>query len=803
MNPYIPFVHDQCGDGGYELVTLPGLYDDAELNAWAVANGDPGFRRRGDRPLAARWIKDDRTVLLYATKTLRQLGIRVRPGTSGLIKTSKRLSRLFRPARFFTTYASGDYGEGELRVRVDERLDPALWDGLALIRRRTVVDIARRSPWLADLAETDPDRHCALVAEMMAVERVEITVLTARGQIKGHALVIDDRAGYDEVAGLLSDIIVAPGAFKPEVVAAVDDRVFIAVEPVHGKEGAEIDIQSLINLWPFVGPFIRPALAQLRRDNRRLLDSLYRGDYRFPALAASELDDETYPLMLVGRYGIDPRSYPSLMNMVARGRLSQLARLRRQMHLPLPNLQRRYLAVDVNSGGRFLGGWGVDLTSLYVSRDDYGHIAAVLGGADLDDAVMVLPFLDWDGAERTLIWRQPNQTGEWWLLDGWGGLGLVEAPVTADSRTLFTRIDRQPDRPAPVPADTPPADWNAAVARLKGNAGAIGLFANYMMLAVSATGALPPLPCSFESIIDAAVKDGRDVSAQVRAVKALMGELCATTPVAAVLLPRAPRDLQDAGRVRVAGPGDAAYWLDVLHARLGQIVEELDAERARLRAQATLPIDGLLAAGDLARAERAYRYFFRLAEDYKRETVQDGKVVVEPDWPAIGRLFADQLAKIEDDAARDAILVGILAYAGVRGRSDLPCFMATTAAKAFAAMQRCAVEQGAVPSLAVEVRHVWFNDVQAERRARGLAAYDRMAEVSAEARASAKARVAGWADGLRTVVVRGREVLAAGRLVGLLPRSMALADGQYQVLAAAADPGEGSLHARLALVHAI
>lgn len=240
---------------------------------------------------------------------------------------------------------------------------------------------------------------------MMAVDRVEITVLTGAGQIKGHALVIDERAGYEDVAGLLSDVIVAPGAFKPEVAAAREagERVFIAVEPVHGQEAAEIDIQSLINLWPFVRPFIRPALEQLRRDNRQLLDSLYRGEYRFPETPASELDEETYPLMLVSRYGIDPLAYPSLMNMVVRGRLSQIDRMRRQLHLPLPNLQRRYLAVDANSGGRFAGGWGVDLTSLYVSREEYGRIAAVLGGADLDDAVMVLPFLDWDLAERTLI----------------------------------------------------------------------------------------------------------------------------------------------------------------------------------------------------------------------------------------------------------------------------------------------------------------------------------------------------------------------------------------------------------------
>jgi hypothetical protein len=785
MDPYIPFVHDIR----HELLTLAGLHSDAELDQIAAQRGDRSYRFFGDLPLAARWIKDDKTVLLYAAQSLQALGIRVNPGEAGLIKTSKRLSRLFRPSRFFTAYA-GD----ELRVRTDERLDPDLWDGMALIRRELVVDIARRSPWLADLAEADPDRHFALMEEMMTVERVEITVLTGAGQIKGHALVIDTHEGYDEVAGLLSDVVVAPGAYKPEV-TAIDGRTFIAIEPVHGQERAEIDIQSLINLWPFVKPFVRPALAQLRRDNRLLLDSLYRGDYRFPALPASELDEETYPLMLVSRYGIDPLSYPSVMNMVVRGRLSQIDRMRRHLHLPLPNLQRRYLAVDANSGGRFLAGWGVDLTSLYVGREEYGQIAAVLGGADLDDALMVLPFLDWDLAERTLIWRQPNQTGEYWLLEGWGGLGLSEEPVFADSRTLFTRIDRQADRPPAVPADAPPAEWNAAVARLKGNAGAIGLFANYMMLAVSATGELPPLPCSFESIIDAAVKDGRDVSAQVREVKSLMGRLCATTPLAGVLLPRAPRDLRDEGQVEVA----AHHYLDLLHTRLTEVYDALDAERQTLRDQANLPIAGLLAAGDVDRAEKAYRYFFSLAEGHKRVVIQDGRPVTEPDWPAIGRLFADQLEKV-DEAERDAILVGILAYAGVRGRSDLPCFMATTAAKAFCAMQRYAVERGEVPSLAVQVQHVWFNDIQAERCAVGSSPYGRMAEVSADIRAYAKGRVAGWVDVLQTIVVAGREVWASSRLLGLLPKSVALPDGQYQVLAAAADTAEGSLHARLALL---
>jgi hypothetical protein len=61
MDPYIPFVHDIR----HELLTLAGLHSDAELDQIAAQRGDRSYRFFGDLPLVARWIKDDKTVLLY------------------------------------------------------------------------------------------------------------------------------------------------------------------------------------------------------------------------------------------------------------------------------------------------------------------------------------------------------------------------------------------------------------------------------------------------------------------------------------------------------------------------------------------------------------------------------------------------------------------------------------------------------------------------------------------------------------------------------------------------------------------
>jgi len=51
--------------------------------------------------------------------------------------------------------------------------------------------------------------------------------------------------------------------------------------------------------------------------------------------------------------------------------------------------------------------------NLYISREDKDWICTLLGGADFDDSVVVIPILD----NQVLIYRNPNQFGEWLTLE--------------------------------------------------------------------------------------------------------------------------------------------------------------------------------------------------------------------------------------------------------------------------------------------------------------------------------------------------------------------------------------------------
>lgn len=776
MNPYIPFVCDRP----HALVTYQGILSDKQLAAKALKRGDTkivngqkvgDWYKHGDLKLAARWLKDDKTVLLYTDCGLADMGLAV-DSSSGIIKTSKRLSRVFRPSRFFSSYSRDE----EPVVYEDPRLDPALWDGMALIGRDLVNDVAQRSPYMLALREADPERHYDLLQDALACDRVEITVLTDRGQIKGHALVVDG-----------CDVTIARSAFKPEI-RTTDGSVFVAIEPVHGSDDARTDIQSLVNLHPFIEPFFAPAIAALRAENATMLAQLADGTYRFPKISLSDLADseEQFPLMLINRFGLDPRSYPTVANMVVRSRLSQLASMWRQFHLHLPGLRRRYLSVYHLAGTRS-GVWSLDATSLGVSPADYGQIAGVLGGADLDDGLMVLPFLDYDGRTRVLVWRQPNQAGEYWLLDTDGAQFAGDELVTADSRHLPTRIDLQEDRPGPVAPSEPPMTWADAVERLQGNAGAIGTFANYMMMFKSATGEMPKLPCSFESVIDSAVKDGRSVAAELGIVRTAMLDLCLSTPLPKAMLPRVPDEAAD--DVRIA----TDHWLDRLQTETGQVYLELDERRQALKMSASLPIAELLAAGDLDRGGKAYRWFFELPERFTRKVVQeDGKIVDEPDWPTIGRMFAAQLKALETESGEaevDRVILGILAYAGLRGTSDLPVFMSATARRCFEAMERHGVVSGTQQSVAIYVMHTWYNRLRARGDIR------KMCQIPTKERKAAKAEQAPVWTAIR---IEGRNVYVGPHLAGMLPKDEdVLGDGVYAVLGQMQDMAEGAMHLRV------
>jgi hypothetical protein len=120
-----------------------------------------------------------------------------------------------------------------------------VWDGAGLISRRML-----RKMILSE--ELSPAKRERLERELRYAQRVEFTVMTERGQDKGHAIVADDlRDAYGRPADFL-----LPQDTKKEVRldngrTSVGGPTFVGLSFVHGHNDMRLDIQSLINLHPF------------------------------------------------------------------------------------------------------------------------------------------------------------------------------------------------------------------------------------------------------------------------------------------------------------------------------------------------------------------------------------------------------------------------------------------------------------------------------------------------------------------------------------------------------------------------
>lgn len=108
-----------------------------------------------------------------------------------------------------------------------------MWDGCGQVSRSFIQR-------LADSLALD-ERHRR---ELLATNRFEVTTLYAAGQDKGHVYVCDD---------LAVDFVFPAGSAKTEL-ALVDGRVFVGLVPVHSEDQMCLDVQSIINLHPFVRP---------------------------------------------------------------------------------------------------------------------------------------------------------------------------------------------------------------------------------------------------------------------------------------------------------------------------------------------------------------------------------------------------------------------------------------------------------------------------------------------------------------------------------------------------------------------
>ncbi|MCP4360007.1 MAG: hypothetical protein GY796_18540, partial [Chloroflexi bacterium] len=199
------------------------------------------FNKAGETRLPTlRWVNGSQVNDLYVDgmtteQFLENTGLKLDLHKGGFV-LSKRISRVMRPH-----FASGFFEPDNVRVAyLEQSPDEAkVWDGAGLISRKILRKII-----LSD--ELTPAKRERLEGELRHAKRVEFTVMTPKGQDKGHAIVADDLRDEN---GRSVDFLL-PRDTKREV-RLDNGRTFVGLSFVHGHNDMRLDIQSLINLHPF------------------------------------------------------------------------------------------------------------------------------------------------------------------------------------------------------------------------------------------------------------------------------------------------------------------------------------------------------------------------------------------------------------------------------------------------------------------------------------------------------------------------------------------------------------------------
>ncbi len=324
----------------------------------------------------------------------------------------------------------------------------------------------------------------------------------------------------------------------------------MAINLIHAREDMQLDIQSLINLYPF---FEKEQLEQWLTEEGNLFalavqsGSVAEVMRRIAPRATRRGEGEEWPLREYFASG----GHPLWFGDVVRNLMNQhLVRLNQstlhKMHLPIPGGRFYVMPIGVGQQAgveRDIPRGHVRLDRRYgtawVNDEDWcqleggsSGIATLLGGADNDDAMWVHGFTDYDGTLKVLCWRSPNQVGEYVVLEPpIGSYNLdwqtTDGPVQyppGDSRMLPPRKDtvhtkyQQAIDPhtagglgegQPYTIDVMQATIDRAIA----NAGALGMYCNMLMVGKALSGGLPNhLPAELEAVIDGSVKTGVDLT---------------------------------------------------------------------------------------------------------------------------------------------------------------------------------------------------------------------------------------------------------------------------------------------------
>ncbi|MBN1121812.1 MAG: hypothetical protein JXJ17_12090 [Anaerolineae bacterium] len=569
-----------------------------------------------------RWVKDNKVVDLYVDGMttgdyFAATGLRFHNEIKGPYVLSKRVSRVMRPY-----FVSGEFDPADVTVRYMEADDYAafidspnlgekVFDGAGVISRAMLEKMLIRD-------DLSPPKQAQLRRELAHAGRVEFTIMTERGQDKGHAIVSDN---------LDVDFLI-PHDTKREITLE-NGRTWVGIDFVHGKDRMRIDIQSLINLHPF---FENEQYAQWLHDEGTVfIEAVRSGDVVEPMRRIGQhetLDDvQQWALREFFASGGHPQWFQYHTRSLMNRHLDRLdAAVEGKLRVPIPG-GRYYVMpagvgraagveVDVAPGQIHIDhkrgtAWVSDADWLAFDDSPKGEgIAGILGGADNDDALWLHPFADFDGTRRVLAWRSPNQLGEYVLLEPTPTSRIPEWQtadaesvtfVPGDSRRLPPRVDTlDPDYLGLVDHRTGEAlgsgepyslaAMDRAIGRALDNQGALGMYCNSLMVNKALTGGLPEKPpAPLEDVIDSSVKTGADLS-RVKQwnYDNSIQVLEARQPIPSLLHGRLSYDRESEHRPPPPVPTHD-HWLDDIQRTLRSHIKTIEAARDELAAQAMPP----------------------------------------------------------------------------------------------------------------------------------------------------------------------------------------------------------------------
>lgn len=793
--------------------------------------------REGITP-TLRLVKDDKVVDIHidgmtTAQFMAHWGLDARLTEGGFV-LSKRLSRLMHPHRYWAFFDPA-------AIHIVHRRDwnGTLWDGCGRISRRFLRDCL-----LPQLAGLPADEARRFERDLLQSGRFEITVMHDGGQEKGDVLVVDELPG-----GV--DIMFPEGAAKREL--RQEGMIFVGLPTArHAADEMRIDVQSLINLHPFLAG--EQLLSWLQEESQLFLDVLASGETKrlFPRLGATPDSLASLADWHVGEYlasGGDPRWFASIQRALGKQHLERLANQAEQkLRLPIPG--GRYYIFPAAVGEREVARGEVALdraaATVWVNDEDWLELVVpILGGCDGDDAIWLLPFTDAQDGERTvLLWRSPNQVGEYLLLRPTATSDEIVWQVsngesilwpTLDSRKLPTRIDEagyeygQLEGTATGPEESyTVAAMEVVIEQAIANRGTLGAFCNLTMIQKAIHGELPQsLPASMEAIIDGSVKRFADLSPVrewlAEEARSIVAE---GIPVPTLLRRRLQTLLPRGDRGKLIVSSD--HWLDQLVVGLHQHQADYQAQLEALVADCRPPIELFATVDEEALAlgnglRQRYAEALRVTDDL--DAARDASECYLADH--LGQLgsvlqgaaAACYTSRASSEMASDSVLWQLGASHPTGGRQSGIAQAFIEALREIGLLgepvwttegvQWCyPSEQAHVVGEVVTLNGVWFNLLRATQPELAVT----MGDISAEVRESAKREVAELAR--RRFTGAALKVVAEdnARLVGYTARGNVFGyvqRGQESRLSKAktwqirwATATDGNVHAVLRAVHA-